>query len=125
MNNRRVNYVVNEKNGIVAAEIKGCVYDAEAMINDRFIPCVTSGLTVSCSPYGNRKYDMNYKYRAVARLHPEDEWDENRGKVVATNKLTEAYHESMNKRLAKYADDFRKIADNIDQYLKDRHFYEN
>lgn len=120
MNNKRVNYVVNEKNGIVAAEIKKCTDDVEDMMNERFIPCVTSSFTVSNRFYS--KYDMNHKYRAVARLHPEDEWDENRGKVIATNKLTEVYHESMNKRLTKYADDFRKIADNIDKYLADRHF---
>lgn len=124
MDNKRVNFVVNEKNGIVAAEINGCAWDVEAMMNDRFIPCVTSDFTVS-NKYACGKYGMNFKYRAVARLHPEDEWDEHRGKVVATNKLTEAYHDSMNKRLAKYAEDFRKIADNIDKYLTDRHFYDN
>lgn len=124
MNNNRVNFVVNEKHGIVAAEIKDCVWDAEAMMNDRFIPSVTSSFTVS-NKYANDRHNMNFKYRALARLHPEDQWDENRGKVVAVNKLTEVYHESMNKRLAKYADDFRKIAENIEQYLKDRHFYEN
>lgn len=123
MDNKRVNFVVNEKNGIVAAEIERCGYDAEDMINDRFIPCVTSGFMVSNRLHS--KYGMNYKYRAVARLHPEDQWNEQRGKVVATNKLTEVYHDSMNKRLAKYAEDFRKIAENIEQYLKDRHFYEN
>ena len=120
MDNKRVNFVVNEKNGIVAAEIERCAYDAEDMINDRFIPCVTSGFMVNSRLHS--KYSMNYKYRAVARLHPEDKWDENRGKVVANNKLTEVYHDSMNKRLAKYADDFRKIADNIDKYLAERNF---
>ena len=120
MNNNRIKYIVNEKNGIVAAEIKKCMFDAEEMINDRFIPNVTSSFIVSNKLGG--KYNMNHKYRAVARLHPEDEWNEKRGKVVATNKLTEVYHDSMNKRLAKYADDFRKIADSIDKYLADRHF---
>ena len=124
MDNNRVNFVVNEKNGIVAAEIKGCEWDAEVMMNNRFIPSVTSSFTVS-NKYRNDKYNMNFKYRTIARLHPEDEWDENRGKIVANNKLTEAYHDSMNKRLAMYAKDFRKIAENIEQYLADRHFYEN
>ena len=124
MNNKRVNFVVNEKNGVVAAEIKNCVWDAEAMMNDRFIPGITSSFTVSNKCYDDR-HNMNFKYRAIARLHPEDEWHENRGKTVAVNKLTETYHNSLNKRLAKYAEDFRKIADNIEQYLTDRHFYEN
>jgi hypothetical protein len=123
MNNRRVKHIINEKNGIVAAEIKECMFDAENMMNDRFIPSVTSSFMVNSK--FNGKYSMNPKYRAVARLHPEDNWDESRGKVIATNKLTEVYHDSMNKRLAKYAEDFRKIADNIEQYLVDRHFYEN
>ena len=125
MNNGRVKYIVNKNQGVVVAEIDQCKYDAEYMMNDRFIPDVTSSFTVSNTFNKTPRHNMNVKYKAVARLHPEDEWDEQRGKIVATNKLTESYHNSMNKRLARYAEDFRKIADNIEKYLKDRNFYEN
>ena len=123
MNNNRVNYVTDENNGVVVAEIDGCYSDAEVMMNTKFIPCVTSGMTIYNSV--SSKFDMNRKYKAVAKLHPEDEWNEQRGKAIACDRLTETYHHSMNKRLAKYADDFRKIADNIEKYLNDRHYYDN
>ena len=123
MNNNRVSYIVDEKNGVCVAEIAGCAFDAEEMMNKRFIPCVTSKIAVNND--FNSKYNMNYKYKAVAKLHPEDEWNEDRGMKVANDKLTELYHTSLNKRLVKYADDFRKIADNIDKYLEDRHFQRN
>lgn len=120
MDYKRVGYIIDKGNNVVVAEIDGCLFDAEDMMNNRFIPSVTSGLHVS--NVGKNKFDMNRNYKAVAKLHPDDQWDEKRGKKIANDKLTEVYHHSMNKRLAKYAKDFRKIADNIDKYLEDRHF---
>lgn len=123
MDNNRVSFVVDEQNKVCVAEINNCKFDAERMLNDRFIPCVTSGFTIS-NQYHD-KHNLNYKYKAVAKLHPDDTWDEERGKKIANDKLTERYHNSINKRLAKYAGDFRKIADSIDKYLADRHFEVN
>ena len=123
MDNTRVKYITDKDNGVVVAEIDECYDNAENMINNMFIPCVTSGFTVYNS--FRSKFDMNRKYKAIAKLHPEDEWNEQRGKVIACDRLTETYHNSMNKRLAKYVDDFRKIADNIEKYLNERHFYDN
>lgn len=120
MNNNRASYIIDKGNNVVVAEITGCLFDAEDMMNNRFIPSVTSGFQLANT--GKNKFDMNRNYKAVAKLHPDDQWDEKRGKKIANDKLTELYHHSMNKRLAKYANDFRKIADNIDKYLEDRHF---
>lgn len=124
MNTDRVKYIVDEQNGIVAAEIDACYGDATDKLNE-LIANTTSGFTVWSNCLRGSKFDMNRKYKAVAHLHPEDKWDEKRGKAIACDKLTEAYHRSQNKRLAKYAADFRKIADNIEKYLNDRHFYDN
>lgn len=120
MDYERASYIIDKGNNVVVAEIDNCLFDAEDMMNKRFIPSVTSGFQVS--NVGRNKFDMNRNYKAVAKLHPDDQWDEKRGKKIANDKLTEVYHHSMNKRLAKYAKDFRKIADNIDKYLEDRHF---
>ena len=120
MNNNRASYIIDKGNNVVVAEITGCLFDAEDMMNNRFIPSVTSGFHLANT--GNNKFDMNRNYKAVAKLHPDDQWDEKRGKKIAHDKLTELYRHSMNERLAKYANDFRKIADNIDKYLEDRHF---
>ena len=121
MDNKRIEYVVDKDNNVVVAEIKNCYLDAEEMLNEKFVASVTSGFRIDNSYKRFTKFDMNRNYKAVARLHPDDEWDEQRGKVIATDKLTETYHHSMNKRLALYADAFRKIADNIDRYLVKQH----
>jgi hypothetical protein len=121
MNNKRIKYVVDKDNDVVVAEIKNCYFDAECMMNEKFIPNVTSGFRINNNCQRNTKFDMNRNYKAVAHLHPDDEWNEQRGKAVATDKLTETYHNSMNKRLAQYADSFRKIADSIDKYLAKQH----
>ena len=123
MDNKRVNYISDQNNGVVVAEIDNCFDDAEDVINKKFISSVTSGFSLWNTH--RSKFDMNRKYKAVAKLHPEDEWDEQRGKIIACDRLTETYHNSMSKRLALYAEDFRKIADNIEQYLNERHFYDN
>ena len=121
MDNKRIEYIVDKDNNVVVAEIKNCYLDAEEMLNEKFVANVTSGFRIDNNYKRYTKFDMNRNYKAVARLHPDDEWNEGRGKAVATDKLTETYHHSMNKRLELYADAFRKIADNIDKYLARQH----
>ena len=121
MDKSRVRYSVDKDNGAVAAEIKYCDLDAMYFLNERIVSNVTSGFTINMPFNCDSKFAMNWKYKAVAKLHPGDEWDEERGKAVACNKLTESYHKGLNKRLAKYAHDFRRIADDIDRYLAKQH----
>lgn len=122
MDNQQVKYIVDEENKVVIAEIDSCWYDAERMLNDKFVVNVTSGMRIEAPWMAKSKFAMNKKYKAVARLHPDDTWDEKRGKDIACDKLTEKYHRSINKRLAMYAHDFRKIADEIDKYLESKKF---
>lgn len=121
MDNTRVQYIINKENGVVVATINSCDCDAEKIVNSKFIPNVTSGFTIM-NNYDNDKFYMNSNYKAIAKRHPDDKWDARLGKKIANDKLTEAYHNGLNKRLKKYANDFRKIADDIDKYLEDRHF---
>ena len=125
MDNRRVKHIIDKDNNVVVAEINDCYYDAMALLNHKFVKNVTSGMCVSPTCANNCKFEMNPTYRAVAHLHPEDEWNEKRGKDIAIDKLTEKYHHSMNKRLALFAEDFRKIADEIDAYLESKNFQKN
>jgi hypothetical protein len=121
MDKTRVKYIVDKNNGIVVAEIDGCRCDAIEELNRRFIPNVTSGIDVMWS-YGNRKFLMKDKYRAVARCHEEDTWDEEFGKRVACAKLTDVYHRSMNKRLNLFVTKFSRIVGEISDYLSDKKF---
>ena len=121
MDKTRVKYIVDEKNGVVVAEIDGCGRDAIYELNRRFIPNVTSGIEVDwdCVSF---KFMMKNKYRAVAKCHKEDTWDEEFGKRVACAKLTDVYHRSMNKRLNLFATKFSRIIDDITAYLSDKKF---
>lgn len=121
MDKTRVKYIVDEKNGIVVAEIDGCRYDAIHELNNRFIPNVTSGIDVDWD-FGNRKFLMKDKYRAIARCHEDDTWNEEFGKRVACAKLTDVYHRSMNKRLNLFVTKFSRIIDDITAYLSDKKF---
>ena len=122
MDNKRVKYTVDRDNKVVIAELKDTMFDALYLVNEKFVQNVTSGIEINVGVLPrNPKFEMNHKYKAVARLRDGDEWDEQRGKDVARNKLTEVYHNGMNKRLANYATYLRKIADNIDAYLAKQH----
>lgn len=122
MDNDRVKFMVDRDNKVVVAEIKGCTFDALELVNRKFVSNTTSGIEINVGNLPrNPKFEMNTKYKAVARLRPGDEWDEERGKEIARNKLTEVYHNGVNKRLANYSTYLRKIADNIDAYLAKQH----
>ena len=122
MDNKRVKYTVDKNNKIVAAEIQDCEFDAIDLVNKKFVSPVTSGFSIACGPSvkPDPKFEMNYKYKAVAKLYPDDQWNEERGKFVACNKLSEVYHDGINRRLANYVTDLRKIADDIENYLINR-----
>ena len=121
MDKTRVNYIVDEKNGVVVAEIDRCQYDAIAKLNSRFIPNTTSGITML--PSGEfSKFTMNKKYRAVAKKHPDDEWNETTGKREALNKLTDIYEAALNRRLALFMQKFDQIVGEVADYLSDKKF---
>ena len=121
MDKTRVNYIVDEKNRIVVAEIYGCRHDAIEELNNRFIPNVTSGIITSWD-YNNCKFLMKDKYRAVAKCHEEDIWDAEFGKRVACAKLTDVYHRSLNKRLNLFVAKFSRIVNEVSDYLSDKKF---
>lgn len=103
MNNTRVKYNVLPAVGIVTAEIEGCSFDAINMFNDRFMSNSTSSMKLQATKFDER-FLMPFKFKAVARLHPDDKWDERIGKRVALDHLTEKYHWSLNKHLFNIAE---------------------
>ena len=122
MDNQRVKYTIDRNNNIIVAEIKSCTFDALDLVNRKFVANTTSGIVITVGAIlRNPKFEMNHSYKAVARLRDGDEWDEQVGKAVALDKLTEVYHNGVNKRLANYSTYLRKIADNIDEYLAKQH----
>ena len=131
MDHSRVKYVVDEANRVVVAEIEGVDLDAQAKLNNKIIPVVSSKLKVhsiskgSWDPWGDSVTDefiMPYKLRAVARCHPEDTWDIEKGKQIALKKLDEKYEAAINKRINNFANVLSSAVLAIDEYLENKNF---
>lgn len=119
MNNNRVNYIVIKDKGIVRATITECEYDAFAEFNVKFMFPSSGYLTLlPCDAHD--KFIMPYQFTAVAKLHPEDEWDEEVGKKIALKKLTEKYNQSLDKHMANMYDVLSRVMDKAAIYLDER-----
>lgn len=119
MDNKRVKYVVVKDKGIVRAVISDCEYDAIYAFNKKFmLPSTHSlGMIINCD---NEKFTMPYQFSAVARLHPEDEWNEEVGKDIALKKLSEKYNKSLDRHLSNMFDTLISVMGKMSTYLDDR-----
>lgn len=129
MDHSRVKYVVDEANRVIIAEINGVDYDAVDKLNRKIIPVVSSKLAVDlinlklwAHPYASDEFLMPKKIRAVARCHPEDTWDVEKGKQIALKKLDEKYEAAINKRINNFATVLSGVVLAIDEYLEKKNF---
>ena len=95
----RVEFKELPEHGIIIAEIRGTARDAMDEFNDKFLAQSTSSLSLWAERY-DEKFLMPRMFRAVARKHPDDEWNVEFGKRIALNKLIDKYEASKNKHLA-------------------------
>ena len=115
MKKQNVQYVVDKKNRVVIATIDDCRWDAVDKINKKFIHQATSKMEIL--PLSSDMLMPN-RFKAVARCCPEDEWDENVGKRLACERLTEKYEKSLNRRMARFMVDMDKVIDEMSKYLE-------
>lgn len=120
MDKTKVQYKVIPENGVVVATIYNTSFDAVDMINERFMQHATSSLYIKCRDYRDERFMMPNYFKAVAKCNAEDTFDENVGKRIALNKLTDAYHNSLNVHLFNYLTYISACADNIEEYLTKR-----
>ena len=59
-----------------------------------------------------QKLKMNNRFEGLARLSPDDEWDENLGKLIAFNRLKTKLNKSFFKKAQFFIDYIEKNADN-------------
>ena len=121
MDNTRVDYKVMPEQGIVIAKIVGTSFDAMDAFNRKFLSTATSALDLNAYAR-DEKFHMPYAFKAVARCHPEDTFDENKGKRVALNKLSDKYNRSLDKHLANIMLALDKALKNMDLYFEGRTF---
>lgn len=124
MDNTRVEYKVMPEQGIVIARIYGTDHDAIDTFNRKFFANTTSALSVVREYWNNDngRFTMPRSFKAIARCHPEDVFDEEKGKKIALNKLSEKYNHSLDKHLANIMLVLDKTLKNMDEYFEGRTF---
>ena len=123
MKMENVRYSVVKSRGIIRASITDCEYDAIMEFNKRFVEHSTSAFGVWVDK-DNSRFVMPRKFSVTVRLHPDDVWDEKRGKDIATRRLAEKYNNSLDKHLFNIYKAFMKSMDKMETYLSDHHLIE-
>lgn len=123
MKMENVRYSVVESRGIIRASITDCEYDAIMEFNKRFVAHSTSAFCV-CAKDDDSRFIMPHKFSVTVRLHPDDVWDEKRGKDIATRRLAEKYNNSLDKHLFNIYKAFMKSMGKMETYLSDHHLIE-
>ena len=99
MNNNRVIFKVFPEHRIIKAEINDCEFDAIYEFNRKFLAHSTPSLSLSACHRRNEKFIMPNTFSVVVRCHPDDKFDEEKGKRLALNRLADKYTKSLNKHL--------------------------
>lgn len=121
MDKRKVKYFVDEANGVVVATINNCSYDAVDFINTKFIDGVRQCLWFGSGYKNGERYYMQDTYKAIAKCNKdEDTFDAEVGKRIALGRLTDKYHNSLNKRIHNFIEDLDKVLDDAEDYLNKR-----
>lgn len=117
---KEIEYRVYKEQGIVVAIAKDCVYDAINKFNTKYVKTTSSYLHISFGSlfsFPDLRFYMPNTIRAVARLHPKDEWNEYTGKEIAYKKLCNKYEQAIAKRMRNIFDVLRGVLDKADEEL--------
>ena len=119
MDKTKVEYKVHPEHGIVIATICGCRADAIAYFNKQFLVQTTSQLELDYFwNWDVKKAAMPDSFKAIARCHEEDTFDEETGKRIALSKLTKKYHNALCKRVAYINKSLIKATQLCENYLE-------
>lgn len=99
-----VKYYSIPEQGKVVAVLNNTSMDA---MNKIYKICSGNG-TMECCIFGD-KYMMPDSFRAVAKVHADDVFDEEVGKKIAKEKLMKAYYASYDSKIDMFVEDMHKI----------------
>lgn len=119
MNNNRVIFKVFPEHRVIKAEINDCMFDAIHEFNRKFLAHSTSSLALSTFYCRGEKFIMPDTFSVVVRCHPNDEFDEEKGKRIALDRLADKYTKSLNKHLDNILISLDKSLERLEEYLSD------
>ena len=117
---KEIEYKVYKEQGVVVAIAKDCVYDAINRFDTKFVKTTSSYLHIgfgSLFNFPDLRFYMPNTVRAVARLSPEDVWDENIGKEIAFKKLCNKYEQAITKRMRNIFKVLCSVLDKVNKEL--------
>lgn len=115
-----IEYKVYENQGMVVAIAQNCTYDAINRFAAKFVKTTSSYLNIGFSSlfsFPDLRFYMPNTIRAMARLHPEDKWDEHVGKKIAYKKLCNKYEQAITKRMRNIFNVLCDVLDKADKEL--------
>ena len=119
MNNNKVIFKVFPEHRVIKAEINDCMFDAIHEFNRKFLAHSTSSLALSTFYCRGEKFIMPDTFSVVVRCHPDDEFDEEKGKRLALDRLADKYTKSLNKPLDNILISLDKSLERLAEYLSD------
>ena len=112
INGHPVSYSVNEEKRIVGAVIRDCRHDVIDRIYDEY------GIYPTCNKKSYTRWTMPDMLKSVATCHPDDVFDVEEGKRIASKRLRKKYWLKYSMRMAFFAawliDVRKRIVDDAD-----------
>lgn len=100
----KVKFMVDEKNRVVTATIRDISSDAIKTFNKKFLIHAGNDFNLSINSDKYQKFMMPDYLKVVVHCHPDDTFDEKIGKRIASDRLIDKYHSSLNKHMLNIAD---------------------
>ena len=116
MDINRIEYKVIEDKGIVVATIRNIEWDPSWFFNTHFLAHASASFQMLT--FFDQKFCMPYSMKAVAKCHPNDQFDVEKGKAIARKKLINNYNASIDRHITHYRKALQKCMDEMDIYLK-------
>ena len=97
---KNVNLVVNPESRTVVAYVTDCTYDAiEDVLNQTWLG---KNMLLHGAETEIRPAEMMKTYRAVAKCHPQDTFDLEKGQEIAMERLNEKYGAAKEKAIRRF-----------------------
>lgn len=116
-----IKYIVNEEKRTVVAVAVGCQRDAlDELLKSDYTAKVLLAINfgdMNSVPVIDKDLIMSDKFIGVAHCHPEDEFDFEVGRKIATRKLHKSYNKAKRNIVKNFINRVNRLSDNLNTTL--------